>query len=119
MGTPDDAAARRILRHALGMLDERWDELADASVGGVVTRGTMFGSPGLRTGRRYFATWWHSQLVLKLPSARIEELVSAGHGVPFEPMPGRPMTGWVVVDSALDWAPLVDEAEAYVTSQQP
>ena len=40
--------------------------MADAE-GGDVTRGTMFGSKGLRTGTKFFAIWWHDQLVVKLP----------------------------------------------------
>jgi len=33
-------------------------------------------------------------------------------------MAGRPMNGWVVVAPSADWAPLVDEARAYVESRQ-
>jgi TfoX/Sxy family transcriptional regulator of competence genes len=95
-----------------------WDALADAAVGGAVTRGTMFGSQGLRTGTKFFAIWWHERLVLKLPADRREALVSGGAAQPFEPMEGRPMNGWVVVDDAVDRAPLVEEARAFVESQQ-
>ena len=54
------------------MSDERWEELVAAAEGGPVTRGSMFGSQGLRTGRKFFAIWWEEQLVVKLPSARRE-----------------------------------------------
>ena len=56
----------------------------------------MFGSKGLRTGTKFFAIWWHEQLVVKLPPARLTELVEAGDGQPFEPMEGRRMNGWIV-----------------------
>jgi TfoX/Sxy family transcriptional regulator of competence genes len=98
------------------MTDKRWDELAAAAVGGSVSLGTMFGSKGLRTGTKYFAIWWHSQLVVKLPVARIEDVVGAGQAVPFEPMEGRPMRGWIVVEPAADWGALVSEAQAFVES---
>jgi TfoX/Sxy family transcriptional regulator of competence genes len=94
-----------------------WEDLAADAVGGPVTRGAMFGSQGLRTGTKFFAVWWHDQLVLKLPPDRLRELVDAGTATPFEPMAGRAMNGWVVVSPAVDWPPLVEEARAFVESQ--
>ncbi len=95
-----------------------WEQLVERSVGGPVSRGSMFGSQGLRTGTKFFAIWWHEQLVVKPSPDRVRELVSAGRAEPFEPMPGRPMNGWVVVGPDADWAELADEARAYVESQQ-
>jgi TfoX/Sxy family transcriptional regulator of competence genes len=100
------------------MSQQRWDELVDSSVGGPVTAGTMFGSRGLRTGTKFFAVWWHDQLVLKLPPTTIDQLVTSGSGTPFEPMEGRRMNGWVVVDDSADWAELAGEAREFVESQQ-
>jgi hypothetical protein len=100
------------------MTDERWDELVEGTVGGPVTRGTMFGSKGLRTGKKFFAIWWHDQLVVKLSPTRIEEIVGAGEAVQFEPMTGRPMNGWVVAEPTADWVALAAEAHAFVESQQ-
>ena len=94
-----------------------WDELVEQAEGGPVRRGSMFGSRGLRTGTRFFAVWWHEQLVLKLPPERLRELVSSGAATPFEPMEGRAMNGWVVVSPAADWPPLVQEAGAFVEAQ--
>lgn len=95
----------------------RWEELVAGAEGGAVTRGSMFGSQGLRTGTKFFALWWHEQLVLKLPPERSRELVDAGTATPFEPMEGRPMNGWVVVSPAADWQPLVQEAQSFVAQQ--
>ena len=94
-----------------------WEELVADVDGGPVTRGSMFGSQGLRTGKKFFALWWHEQLVLKLPPDRSRELVDAGRATPFEPMAGRPMNGWVVVSPAADRPTLVREACAFVGSQ--
>lgn len=94
-----------------------WEELVAGAEGGAVTRGSMFGSQGLRTGKKFFALWWHEQLVLKLPPERSRELVDAGTATPFEPMEGRPMNGWVVVSPAADWPPLVQEAQGFVAQQ--
>jgi hypothetical protein len=86
----------------------------DDAVGGAVTRGTMFGCTGLRTGRKFFAVWWEEQLVVKLPAGRRDELAAAGQAEPFEPMPGRAMNGWVLVRPDADWPGLVSEARAHV-----
>jgi hypothetical protein len=94
-----------------------WDEIVARAEGGPVSAGSMFGSRGLRTGRKFFALWWHDQLVLKLPPDRLAELVAAGTAEPFEPMEGRPMNGWVVVAPSADWAPLADQARAFVEAQ--
>ena len=94
-------------------MDARWDQLVEVVAGGDVTTGSMFGSKGLRTGRRYFALWWREHLVLKLPPERVAEL--GEHAEQFEPMPGREMGGWVVVADDADWAALAEEANAYVS----
>jgi len=95
----------------------QWEALVEGAEGGAVSRGSMFGSQGLRTGRKFFAVWWHEQLVLKLPPDRLDELVRAGTATPFEPMDGRPMNGWVVIGPGADWPPLVEEARAFVAAQ--
>jgi TfoX/Sxy family transcriptional regulator of competence genes len=100
------------------MADDPWQNLVEHAEGGPVTRGTMFGSQGLRTGTKYFAIWWHEQLVVKLPADRLQELVASGAAQVFEPMPGRPMNGWVLLQGSEEWNPLVAEARTYVEEQQ-
>ena len=100
------------------MSEQRWHDLVERMQGGPVSEGSMFGSKGLRTGGKFFAVWWHEKLVTKLPPERLQELVTSGRAEPFEPMDGRPMNGWVVVDPSVDWLPLVTEAREYVESQQ-
>jgi hypothetical protein len=100
------------------MADRSWQDLVARSEGGPVTRGTMFGSQGLRTGRKYFVIWWHEQLVVKLPADRAQELLSSGAGEVFEPMPGRPMNGWVLLRESAEWDSLVAAARAHVEAQQ-
>jgi TfoX/Sxy family transcriptional regulator of competence genes len=99
------------------MTDARWHDLVETAEGGAVTQGTMFGSKGLRTGTKFFAIRWHEQLVVKLPPARLTELVEAGDGQPFEPMEGRRMNGWILLADSVDWPPVVEEARAYVAAQ--
>jgi TfoX/Sxy family transcriptional regulator of competence genes len=97
--------------------DPRWQELVETSVGEAVTQGTMFGSKGLRTGTKFFAVWWHDHLVVKMPPARLTQLVESGDAQPFEPMEGRRMNGWIVLADSVDWPPVVEEARAHVAAQ--
>jgi hypothetical protein len=96
------------------MSDDQWQDLVDRFVDGDVTPGHMFGSAGLRTGRRFFAIRWREQLVLKLPPTQVARLVEAGDGRPFEPMEGRRMNGWLVLADRRDPGDLVADARAYV-----
>ena len=99
-------------------MPDAWGDLVERTRGGDVTPGKMFGSAGLRTGKKFFALWWHEQLVVKLPADRLEDLVAAGQAEPFEPMEGRRMNGWIVLGDSADWDPLVAEARAHVEAQQ-
>ena len=100
------------------MPDDAWEDLVERSTDGDVTAGSMFGCRGLRTGRRFFAIWWHERLVVKLPPERLQELVAAGQGEHFEPMEGRRMNGWAVLAETVAWDQVVTEARAWTASQQ-
>ena len=100
------------------MPEDSWEDLVERTRGGDVASGKMFGSAGLRTGKKFFAIWWHEQLVVKLPPARLTQLVDAGSGSPFEPMEGRRMNGWAVLGPTVEWDPVVAEARAWTESQQ-
>jgi YjbR len=89
--------------------------LADPSV----TEGTGFGkSRGLRVAGKIFAIFGTETITLKLPRARVDELVDAGRGERFDPGHGRIMREWLSVPAAYDdeWDELVDEAHRYVGS---
>jgi hypothetical protein len=83
-----------------------------------VTEGTGFGSsPGLRTTGKIFAMLVNSELVVKLPKARVDQLVASGTGGRFDPGHGRLMKEWATV--ALDsesWERLAAEALQFVGS---
>ena len=100
------------------MPSDSWDDLVERTCDGDATSGSMFGCQGLRTGRRFFAVWWTEKLVVKLPAERLQELVESGQAEPFEPMPGRRMNGWVVLEDSVARDPVVAEARAWVASQQ-
>jgi len=81
-----------------------------------VTTGRMFGSDGLKVGRKVFAMSVKGNLVVKLPKERVDELVAAGSGSPFDPGHGRVMKEWVAVPpaNADAWFGLAREGKAFV-----
>jgi hypothetical protein len=58
-------------------------------------QGRMLRSPGLKTAGTFYAFASATDLVVKLPSSRVAELVDSGRGLPCSPRPGRPMKQWV------------------------
>ena len=80
-----------------------------------------FGSNALKVGGKIFAMLVRGRLVVKLPRARVDELVAAGEGTRFDPRGGRPMTEWLVLDPAskLGWLPLAAEAMQFVAPKAP
>ena len=78
-----------------------------------------FGENALKVGNKIFAMLVRGALVVKLPRARVDELIAAGEGTRFDPRGGRPMNEWLVLDpaSALGWLPLAAEAMRFVRSR--
>lgn len=75
----------------------------------------MFASTGLRCGKRFFAIGVHGELVLKLPAARVRELIADAIGRPFtRGEKGPPMKEWVRIPArAGDWIALAREAHQH------
>lgn len=81
-------------------------------------QGRMLRSPALRASGRCYAFTTGDAMVVKLPAARVAQLIAAGLGEPCAPRPGRPMREWVRVP-AEDCLDLVLEARAFVTAPPP
>ncbi|HYO79593.1 MAG TPA: TfoX/Sxy family protein, partial [Thermoanaerobaculia bacterium] len=81
-----------------------------------VTRGKMMSAYGLKVRGKIFAMLMRDSLVVKLPKARVDELVAAGHGTRFEPRAGRAMKEWLVAQlPPTKWVDLAREAYAFVS----
>ncbi len=81
-------------------------------------RGRMLRSPGLKTAGKFFAFATKDDLVVKLPAARVAELIVTGAGRPCSPARGRPMREWVRVRPADPeaCAAFLAEARSFVRS---
>lgn len=87
-----------------------------------VAMGTMFRSPGLRVGGKVFAFLGHrGELIVKLPSDRVRELVAAGKAEQVV-MGTRTMREWIELPAPGDraatlalWRDVAREAHRYVS----
>lgn len=88
-----------------------------------VTRGGRgFGSAGLKVNGKLFALLSDrtGQFVAKLPKVRVDELVRAGKGEPFDPGHGRLMKEWIALfPGQEDWVVLAREACRFVKGGPP
>jgi len=86
-----------------------------------LAEGKGFGSSGqLKVNGRIFAMLVRGSLVLKLPRARVDELVGKRQGVNFDAGKGKPMREWFALDPASRqaWATLAQEALDFVKEQR-
>ncbi|MER7755857.1 hypothetical protein [Kitasatospora sp. NPDC097643] len=98
-------------------LVEELAELPGVTAPGSDGTARRFGSDALKTDGHIFAMLASSgRLVVKLPRARVDELVSAGAGVHYDGGKGRPMREWLALDPAsrLPWGELAREAYTFV-----
>jgi hypothetical protein len=106
---------------------ERWEALVAAMLAdGGATYGNeggaqrAFGSTSLKTDGKIFAMLVKDRLVVKLPAARVEELVSQDIGERFDPGHGRIQKEWLSVRGADPerWRALATESEAFVAKRR-
>lgn len=95
-----------------------WELATDFIGENGVEEGTLMGGRVLRAHGEFFAMPEHrgGGLVLKLPAARVSELIGEGAGEPFAPA-GKVFKEWVhipEVDPAR-WTLLMDEARQFVS----
>jgi hypothetical protein len=95
---------------------ELYDEVAAGLAPAGVVKGSMFGMPCLKIGKKVLGGIWGDAMNFKLPpDAREEALVLPG-AEPFDPGMGRPMKEWVVVPLAesASWPKLAERALEFV-----
>jgi hypothetical protein len=101
----------------------RLEDVFDAAVARLLAvhpgdeRRRMLHAPGVATGGRSYGFATATDLTVKLPAGRVQELIADGRGLPCSPRPGRPMREWVQIpapdeEACLAW---LREARAFVT----
>ena len=93
------------------MSDRFWGAVAPLQAAGRLEEGTMFGFRCVRSGNAFVDMPGHESdgLVVKLPSARVTELLASGKGAPVAPA-GKVFKEWVEIAATEDWGPYLDEA---------
>jgi hypothetical protein len=106
--------------------DERFAELVDrlsANAGVALAAGKAgFGSGTLTVDGRIFAMVTRGCLVIKMPRARVAELIEGGEAIAFDAGKGRPMKEWVAFETmpSRDRSlALSREALAFVAGRSP
>ena len=85
-----------------------------------VSEGNLFGVPVLKIDGKPFAGLYQKSLVVKLGSERVQALLKAKTGAPFDPSgAGRPMKEWIAVkepatQAKKKWLALAQEARTFV-----
>jgi len=85
-----------------------------------VTEGNLFGVPVLKIGGKPFAGLYRQDLVVKLGIDRVQEMLKAKTGMPFDPSgAGHPMKEWIKVKEPASgaktkWLALAQGAKAFV-----
>lgn len=107
--SPDDLVA------AFGAFLDRFPDLE---------RRQMFGYPAAFANGQMVTSLHEARWVLRLPDDARREILAIDGAEPFEPMPGRPMAGFVVVPPSLvadpgALEPWIDRALAFVRSRPP
>ncbi len=83
-----------------------------------VTTAKMFGGSALKVSNKVFACLYKGKLVLKLPRARVDDLVASAGAVHFDSGTGRPAKEWVAIDPSRrkEWLGLANDAKKFVAT---
>lgn len=103
--------------------EELFQDLAEPLYADPAVRpSTMMGLPCVRLDGRFLACLdrRNGSLVVKLPAARVRQLIDAGHGLPFAPA-GRTFREWVAIaePDRRRWHDLLAEARDHAAGTQP
>jgi hypothetical protein len=82
--------------------------------------GRMLQSVGLKTAGKFYAFATKNEVVVKLPAARVADLIATAVGRPCDPRGGRPMRQWVRLRPAdeEDCTAYLIEARAFVATHK-
>jgi hypothetical protein len=89
-----------------------YDAVAAGLESAGVIRGSMFGMPCLKVGKKVLAGMFGDAMTFKLPPEPRKKALALPGVEPFDPGMGRPMKEWVLVPATQsgEWKRLVDQA---------
>jgi hypothetical protein len=69
----------------------------------------------LKTKKKMFAMFTKGNYVVKLPKERVQELLTSGEGLPYDPGNGKIMKEWVIIplETADKWIDYASEAKKF------
>ncbi len=69
----------------------------------------------LKIKKKMFAMYQKGNYVVKLPKTRVQELLTSGKGLPYDPGNGRIMKEWVIIpiDNMEKWVDYASEAKEF------
>ena len=93
-----------------------YDAVAAGLESAGVIRGSMFGMPCLKVGKKVLAGMFGDAMTFKLPPEPREKALALPGAEPFDPGMGRPMKEWVVIPLAQSaaWPDYAADALEYV-----
>jgi hypothetical protein len=93
-----------------------YDAVAAGLEAAGVVRGSMFGMPCLKIGKKVVAGMYGDAMTFKLPPEPREKALALPGVEPFDPGMGRPMKEWVLIplDRSEVWPEYAAEALEYV-----
>ena len=106
--------------------EDRWERLvsamlgqSDATYGAGEGAQRAFGSTSLKTNGKIFAMLVKGRLVVKLDRKRVDAMVAAADGEPFDPGHGRIQKEWIALasESHQAWLAAATESEAFVAGR--
>lgn len=111
------ASASAAVGAAAEVDDSLFWELAEPLMANGAERSTMMGHPCLRIDGDFFASMERrtGDLIVKLPAARVDELIEAGTAEPFAPA-GRRFKEWALIPDRDEkrWESLLHDAMTFV-----
>ncbi len=71
----------------------------------------------LKSKRKMFVMLSKGNFVAKLPKERVEELITSGDGLSYDPGTGKTMKEWIIIPptSSEEWIKYAQEAKEFVT----
>ncbi len=106
--------------------EDRWERLvsamleqSDGTYGADQGAQRAFGSTSLKTNGKIFAMLVKGRLVVKLHRNRVDAMVAAAEGAPFDPGHGRIQKEWIALSPESDeaWRAAATESEAFVAGR--